>query len=129
MMRIDRLDLLRYGHFTDTRLKLPAPQADRPDLHVIYGPNEAGKSTLFSAWLDLLFGMAHQTPYNFLHDNRALRIEAQITAGGVTQGLARIKGNQHPARQCKRPATARSRAGGSPGRARPGCIYHHVLAR
>lgn len=98
MMRIDRLDLLRYGHFTDTRLKLPAPQADRPDLHVIYGPNEAGKSTLFSAWLDLLFGMAHQTPYNFLHDNRALRIEAQITAGGVTQGLARIKGNANTLR-------------------------------
>ncbi len=97
-MRIDRLDLLRYGHFTDARLHLPAPQAGQPDLHVVYGPNEAGKSTLLAAWLDLLFGMPHQTPYNFLHDNRALRIEAQITAGGVTQGVARIKGNANTLR-------------------------------
>ena len=38
-MRFDRLDILRYGVLTDRVL------AFRPDagLHVIYGPNEAGK--------------------------------------------------------------------------------------
>ncbi|MFD2844876.1 AAA family ATPase, partial [Paracoccus cavernae] len=34
---------------------------------MIYGPNEAGKSTLFSAWLDFLFGIPARTPYDFLH--------------------------------------------------------------
>ena len=53
-MRLDRLDLTRYGRFTDVRLDFPPPAPDAPDLHVIFGPNEAGKSTLFSAWLDLL---------------------------------------------------------------------------
>ena len=93
-MRLDTLGLIRYGHFTDKRLVLPrAPTG--PDLHVIFGPNEAGKSTLFSAWLDLLFGFPMQTPYSFLHDNRALRIEAQISTTGGALHLARLKGNKN----------------------------------
>lgn len=92
-MRLDALGLIRYGHFTDARLVLPRP-ATGPDLHVIFGPNEAGKSTLFSAWLDLLFGFPAQTPYNFEHDNRALRIEAEITSANGALHLARLKGNK-----------------------------------
>lgn len=92
-MRLDALGLIRYGHFTDARLVLPRPDSG-PDLHVIYGPNEAGKSTLFSAWLDLLFGFPMQTQYNFLHDNRTLRIEGQITSAGGALHLARLKANK-----------------------------------
>ncbi|TVR47774.1 MAG: hypothetical protein EA386_06655 [Rhodobacteraceae bacterium] len=97
-MRIDQLGLIRYGHFTDAALDFPAPEDGQPDLHVIFGPNEAGKSTLFSAWLDLLFGMPLQTPYNFLHDNRTLRIEAQISAGDTRHTLARLKGRTNTLR-------------------------------
>jgi len=66
-MRLDRLDLTRYGRFTDVRLDFPTPAQGVPDLHVIFGPNEAGKSTLFSAWLDLLYGIPLRTRYDFLH--------------------------------------------------------------
>jgi uncharacterized protein YhaN len=50
-MHIRRLDLTRYGHFTDFNFKLPATE---PDFHIVFGPNEAGKSTALSAIEDLL---------------------------------------------------------------------------
>ena len=92
-MRLDRIGLMRYGHFTDMQLGFPAPADGAPDLHVVYGPNEAGKSTLFSGWLDLLFGIPARTGYNFLHDNRALRLEAAISTPHGALSLSRIKGN------------------------------------
>ncbi len=54
-MRIQRLDLLRYGRFTDKHLALPVSDSD---IHIVFGPNEAGKSTALSAIEDLLFGIA-----------------------------------------------------------------------
>ncbi len=92
-MRLDRLDLTRYGRFTDTRLEFPAPDAGAPDLHVIFGPNEAGKSTLFSAWLDLLYGIPLRTKYDFLHTGTTMQIGATLThASGVLKAV-RIKRN------------------------------------
>ena len=56
-MRIARLDLTRYGKFSDRRFDFgPAPVAGS-DFHVVYGLNEAGKSTAAAAILDLLFGI------------------------------------------------------------------------
>ncbi|MCJ9748189.1 YhaN family protein, partial [Neorhizobium sp. SHOUNA12A] len=75
-MRFNRLDILRYGALTDRTLTF------RPDarLHVIYGPNEAGKSSALSAISDLLFGFPTTAEYSFLHDATALRVGAAITA-------------------------------------------------
>ena len=56
-MRLNRLDLTRYGKFTDRSLDFGAPAPGKADLHIVYGPNEAGKSTALSAFLDLLFGI------------------------------------------------------------------------
>ena len=53
-MRLARLDLLRYGRFTDRILELPGQEQD---FHMVVGPNEAGKSTALSAIEDLLFGI------------------------------------------------------------------------
>ncbi|MFB9224177.1 ATP-binding protein [Paracoccus cavernae] len=92
-MRLERLDLTRYGRFTDAALDFPAPQAGAPDFHIIYGPNEAGKSTLFSAWLDFLFGIPARTPYDFLHKGPTMRIGARITHAGGTLDLVRLKKN------------------------------------
>ena len=55
-MRLRRLDLIRYGHFTDFTIDFGAKHESDIDLHIIYGPNEAGKSTSFEGFLDLLFG-------------------------------------------------------------------------
>lgn len=74
-MRFNRLDILRYGALTDRTLFF------RPGarLHVIYGPNEAGKSSALSAISDLLFGFPTAAEYSFLHDATALRVGAAIT--------------------------------------------------
>ena len=89
-MRIERLDLTRYGAFTGRTLDFSRPvarDAEAPDLHVIYGPNEAGKSTLFSAWLDLLFG-TRGTSYDFEHRD-ALEIGARIALDGASHDWTR----------------------------------------
>ncbi len=54
-MRILKLELERYGHFTGKTLEF------RPDanLHVVYGANEAGKTSALNAFADLLFGFPH----------------------------------------------------------------------
>lgn len=90
-MRIQRLDLLRYGRFTDTHLGLPVRDSD---FHIVFGPNEAGKSTALSAIEDLLFGIAGNSPYNFLHDYGSMRIGAILENGGKTLEVRRRKGNK-----------------------------------
>lgn len=54
-MRFKRLSIPAFGPFTDYNLALPASDHD---LHVIYGDNEAGKSSLLRAIRDLLFGIS-----------------------------------------------------------------------
>ncbi|MEF2073454.1 AAA family ATPase [Consotaella aegiceratis] len=91
-MRILSLDLLRYGAFSDTSL------AFRPNakLHLVYGPNEAGKSSALSAIGDLLFGFGRQTAFGFQHDMTALRVGATLTASAGTQlSFRRRKGNKN----------------------------------
>jgi uncharacterized protein YhaN len=90
-MRIQRLDLLRYGRFTDTQLSLSARV---PDMHILFGPNEAGKSTALSAVEDLLFGIPANSRYNFKHDYPAMRVGAVLESGGKTLEIRRRKGNK-----------------------------------
>lgn len=90
-MRIQRLDLLRYGCFTDTHLDLPANDTD---IHIIFGPNEAGKSTALSGIEDLLFGIPHNSTYNFLHDYGSMRIGAILENSGKTLEVRRRKGHK-----------------------------------
>lgn len=63
-MKIETLELTAFGPFTDTVLDF---SSDRPGLHVVYGPNEAGKSSSLRALQALLFGFPHSTGDNFLH--------------------------------------------------------------
>ena len=90
-MRLRRLDLTRYGRFTDMWLDLPA---SKPDFHVIYGLNEAGKSTALSAIEDLLFGIPAQSPYDFLHDYSSMRIGAELENSTSSIEVNRRKGNR-----------------------------------
>lgn len=90
-MRISRLDLLRYGGFTD--VSLPFPKAPL-DLHIVYGPNEAGKSTSLTAIEDLLFGIPHNSIYNFRHDYSAMRVGGILEHDSRTIEFRRRKGNK-----------------------------------
>ena len=78
-MRLARLDLLRYGRFTDARFELP--RAER-DIHIVVGPNEAGKTTSLTAIEDALFGIPERSPYDFLHPYDAMRVGAVLEHGG-----------------------------------------------
>jgi len=94
-MRLNRLDLTRYGKFTDHVIDFGSRAEGAADLHIVYGPNEAGKSTLFNGWLDLLFGIGAQSSYNFLHPYPNMRIGAEIELDGKSQEFVRIKRPQN----------------------------------
>ncbi len=81
-MRLKRLDLARYGKFTDHVLDFGEAVAGQPDLHIVFGPNEAGKSTAMAAFLDLLFGIENKSRYNFLHPYPTMRIGASLELAG-----------------------------------------------
>ena len=73
-MKFERLFLERFGMFQDAVLDF----GDGGGLHVIYGANEAGKSTALAAISDLLFGIDERTPFNFRFEYGTLRIGAQL---------------------------------------------------
>jgi uncharacterized protein YhaN len=91
-MRFAGLDLLAYGHFTDRRLAFTRGETD---LHIVFGANEAGKSTARSAIGDFLFGFPTQTALNFVHAYNALRIGARIKAGEAEIEAVRKKGRKN----------------------------------
>ncbi|WP_027062516.1 ATP-binding protein [Mesorhizobium loti] len=90
-MRLRRLDLIRYGKFTDAMIDFgPKPQSG-PDLHIVFGLNEAGKSTSLAGYLDLLFGIEERSRYNFLHEYSAMRIGAVLEFDGAEHAFTRTK--------------------------------------
>lgn len=94
-MRFRRLAIPAYGPFTDLALEFPKGECGA-DFHLIYGGNEAGKSSLLRAIRDLLYGIHAQTADNFLHDYRDLRISAEIENGaGQRLMFQRRKGNRN----------------------------------
>ncbi|KQT68899.1 MULTISPECIES: AAA family ATPase [unclassified Aureimonas] len=90
-MRLRRLDLTRYGKFTGATLDFGVKPEGAPDLHIVYGLNEAGKSTALSATLDLLFGIEHASRYNFLHPYPTMEVGAAIEVDGASHELIRLK--------------------------------------
>jgi uncharacterized protein YhaN len=100
-MRLNRLDLTRYGKFTDRTIDFGPAHANQPDLHIIYGPNEAGKSTTLAAFLDLLFGIEMRSRFNFLHDYPSMRIGAALELGGRVHELIRVKQRQNDLRDAE----------------------------
>ena len=88
-MRLDRIDLLRFGHFTGQCIALP-PIA--PDYYVIYGDNEAGKSTLLRGISSLLFGVPTRTVDAHSCKTSELRIGATISDGDKSFSFRRRKG-------------------------------------
>ena len=90
-MRLRRLDLTRYGRFTDFTLDFGERAEGGPDLHLVYGLNEAGKSTALSGFLDLLFGVEERSRYGFLHPYGAMEVGAVLEFGGARHALRRVK--------------------------------------
>lgn len=74
-MRIDRLDLLSYGHLREQSLDLSQPAAG---LTLVIGPNEAGKSTTLRAIKSLLFGIERGTADDYGMGRESLRVGAAV---------------------------------------------------
>jgi uncharacterized protein YhaN len=73
-MRVDRLELMAFGPFTGRVLDFDSAL---PGLHVVHGPNEAGKSSALRGLQALLFGFPLRTNDNFLH------AYDQLLVGGI----------------------------------------------
>ena len=88
-MKIDQIDLKAYGHFTNQSLALNGGA----NFHIIRGPNEAGKTTLWRAINGAFFGIPERTQDTFLHDSKKLRIGLALTAhSGTCLAVMRRKG-------------------------------------
>lgn len=94
-MRFRRLDLTRYGKFTDFSLDFGEKPDCTPDLHIIFGPNEAGKSTTFAAMLDLLYGIERKSKYGFKHPYPTMRLDAEIEFQDKIARFTRLKRDQN----------------------------------
>jgi uncharacterized protein YhaN len=75
-VRIARLHLRAYGHFTDHSLNF----GPEPGLYLVYGDNETGKSTTLRALSSVLFGYPHEIVDGFKHDPKDIAIGAELIA-------------------------------------------------
>ena len=92
-MRLCRIDLLAFGPFSDLSLDL---SGGREGVHIIYGPNEAGKSSALRALSNLLYGIPRDTLDNFLHPNAELRLGARLRRSDEKElRFFRRKGNKN----------------------------------
>ncbi|MDC0935932.1 AAA family ATPase [Pirellulales bacterium] len=92
-MRIEELRLTAYGPFSNCALKLG------PGLNILYGPNEAGKSSALRAIHALLFGIPTRSLDSFVHVYDQLRIGGVVVnQNGERLDCVRRKGRKHTLR-------------------------------
>jgi uncharacterized protein YhaN len=95
-VRILNLDLIAYGPFTGKSLNLQDGDAD---LHIIYGPNEAGKSCTLRALSNVLYGIPQDTKDAFLHPYEDLRIGLTLASDIGAINVVRRKGRANSLRR------------------------------
>lgn len=89
MMKIDTFKLIAYGPFTDRILDFSGKDFG---LHVVFGLNEAGKSTALRALTGLFYGFGHIISDDWLHDYSKLAVGASLNLlDGDTLNLSRYK--------------------------------------
>ncbi|TAL45789.1 MAG: chromosome segregation protein SMC, partial [Salinibacterium sp.] len=89
-MRLTELTIENYGCYDRRTLALP----EEAGLTLLYGPNEAGKSTCLEAISDFFFTIPKTTPRGNLFGYDGMRLAAAMrTADGKLTTLRRRKGN------------------------------------
>ncbi len=92
-MKLLELYLYAFGPFTDLRIDL---SGGKEGLHIIYGPNEAGKSSALRAIRALFYGIPVQSSDNFLHEHKNLRVGSRIIhSDGSELTFTRRKGRKN----------------------------------
>ncbi len=88
-MKIDILRLRAFGPFTGKEVDF---SCNGHGLHLVFGPNEAGKSTALRAMLGLLYGFGHKVEDGWLHDYKNLEVGGALRlSDGRLLNLARYK--------------------------------------
>jgi uncharacterized protein YhaN len=89
MMKINTFKLLAFGPFTDKILDFSGKDYG---LHVVFGLNEAGKSTALRALIGLFYGFGHIISDDWLHDYSKLVVGASLDLlNGEILNLSRYK--------------------------------------
>lgn len=89
-MRFQQLTVPSFGPFTDLQIDFANSGSD---FHIIFGRNEAGKSSLLRAVRDLLYGIPTQSPDRFLHPYERMKVIASVeNSHGRTLTFQRRKG-------------------------------------
>ena len=87
-MRIRDIEIENFGLFSGHSLSFAAD-----GFQLVFGPNEAGKSTLLQLIREVLFGFAERNPYAFANHNGAMAASAVVDlADGRTLRYRRRKG-------------------------------------
>jgi uncharacterized protein YhaN len=89
-VKILQIRLLAFGPFTDKILDL---YKGNEGLHIVYGPNEAGKTSALRALRQLLYGVSERSSDSFIHPNAKLRIGGKLLrSDGAVVDFVRRKG-------------------------------------
>lgn len=92
-MKLRTLFLTAFGPFTGAALDFSGPA----NLHLVYGANEAGKSSALRAITDLRYGIPMRSKDDFVHDFKDMLLAGCFEdVAGRSIGLARRKGNKDP---------------------------------
>jgi uncharacterized protein YhaN len=92
-MKLIEIGLNAYGPFTDVKLDF---SEGKEGLHIVYGPNETGKTSALRAIRALLHGIEERTADNFVHDNKKLRVGGRIRrSNGTDLTFQRRKGRKN----------------------------------
>ena len=89
-MKLRQLHINSFGHFADCDIPLPSD-----GLQLIYGPNEAGKTTLLEFLRGWLFDFPVRTPYDFKSGADIAGVGTLILSDGRSVELRRRKGNKN----------------------------------
>ncbi len=91
-MRIHLLDLQAFGHFTGKSITFSRDAG----LNIVFGPNEAGKSTAMRALDNFFFGFGLKSVDAFLHEYKDLAVRAVLeTDSGNLLDMTRFKRNKN----------------------------------
>jgi uncharacterized protein YhaN len=89
-MKLRQVHINQFGHFSESGLELTTD-----GLQLIYGPNEAGKTTLLQFLRGWLFDFPARTPYDFKDGTGIAGVGTMVLSDGRTVELRRRKGTKN----------------------------------
>ena len=91
-MRFDTIHIPAFGPFSDFSRDFVK---NGHDIHLVYGANEAGKSSLLRGIHQMFYGIPAQSKDNFVHDNSKLRVGGTVSNDTNKLSFLRKKGNKN----------------------------------